>query len=480
MGMLDLANIKKTFYYLKRNGLRKTWYTLRERVSMPAYADYTYVPVTEEELAKQSEEAEQMSTRFSIVVPAYRTGESFLWDLLDSLRFQSYPKWELILADATEDNRVEESVQKWLQEHGGDERVRYVKLPGNEGISGNTNRALKYASGDYIGLLDHDDVLTPDALYEMAACIKKANDAGVSLQMLYSDEDKCNSDRTAYYEPHFKEDFNFDLLLSNNFICHFLVMKSELIQALGFRKEFDGAQDYDLVLRGVGRLFCDDDLPEGMSVGNVSADAGAYIAHIPKILYHWRCHEASTAVNPQSKLYAYEAGKRALQEFADTKRYRAMVAHTEHMGFYIVHYYMDTFWQSRRDVGAMGGKILYKGSIAGGRYDRDGKLFYEGLSEHYSGYMHRAVLTQDAWAVDVRCLMLRPELYDLFEKTLGIPYQTKTIQVKGKGKLAIFDADTLPAGTDYRAVSLRLAQAIHEAGFIVLWNPVVELRINER
>lgn len=214
---------------------------------------------------------------------------------------QSYPHWELILADATEDRSVEETLmqQGFLKEQptdgetepvAADPRIRYVHLKENAGIAANTNQALPYAKGEYIGLLDHDDVLTPDALYEMADAVTQAYDRGVKAAFIYSDEDKCDGEETRYYDPNHKENFNYDLILSNNYICHFLVMDAELMKRLQFRPECDGAQDYDLVLRAVAEVLATDG-----QAGEKS------ILHIPKVLYHWRCHEASTAANPHSK-----------------------------------------------------------------------------------------------------------------------------------------------------------------------------------
>lgn len=145
-------------------------------------------------------------------------------------------------------------------------------------------------------------ILTPDALYEMADAVTKAYDRGVKVTFAYSDEDKCDGEETRYYDPNHKENFNYDLILSNNYICHFLVMDAELMKRLQFRPECDGAQDYDLVLRAVAEVLAADG-----QAGEKS------ILHIPKVLYHWRCHEASTAANPHSKKYAYEAGLRALR-----------------------------------------------------------------------------------------------------------------------------------------------------------------------
>lgn len=395
MGRINLANLKRATYYLKRNGLKKTWYAVRERLDERKQPPYCWEPISEEELARQRVQGEPFSTTFSVVVPTYRTKEEYLRELIESLLNQSYSHWELILADATPN----ESVAQIARPYGeADKRIRYVQLSENSGIAENTNQALQYATGDYVGLLDHDDILTPDALYEMATEIEKAKKTGKELQMLYSDEDKCNGDRTEYYEPHFKEKFNLDLLLSNNYICHFLVMKRELIQGLKLRPAYDGAQDFDLVLRAAAKLMSDEE----------------QIVHIPKVLYHWRCHIGSTAENPQSKLYAYEAGKRAVQDFVDNAGWMVTVEDTPHVGFYRINYHRDIF-EVRPDVVAVGGPIVRHGRIVGGRMDADGNVIYQGLPIHYSGYMHRAVLSQDAEAVDVRNMRVCPEYEALLE-----------------------------------------------------------------
>lgn len=299
MAKLNKANLKKTLYYLQRNGLRETWISVRERLTETDR--YFFVPCSEAELVRQSDRKWEKPITFSIVVPLYRTPEEYLNRMITSVMQQSYPHWELILADATEDHSVEEVLkqQGFLKEQStdgetepvaADPRLHYVHLKENAGIAANTNQALPYAKGEYIGLLDHDDVLTPDALYEIADAIIKAYDRGVKVAFAYSDEDKCDGEETRYYEPNYKEEFNYDLILSNNYICHFLVMDAELMKRLRFRPECDGAQDYDLVLRAVAEVLTTDG-----QAGEKS------ILHIPKVLYHWRCHEASTAANPHSK-----------------------------------------------------------------------------------------------------------------------------------------------------------------------------------
>ncbi len=459
MGRINKANIKKTIYYLKRNGIRNTWYAAKERMEEAKKAPYQYTPPTRQELAWQKKTPTIFQGVISIVVPAYHTVPKYLRELIASLLQQTYPNWELILADASRDDSVETVVKTY-----SDKRIRYVRLRENAGIAQNTNNAIEYATGEYIGLLDHDDVLTDDALYEMAVAITKRKQAGIDVKMLYSDEDKCNSDRTEYYEPNLKEKFNLDLLLSNNYICHFLVMESTLMRELRFRPEYDGAQDYDLVLRAAERFM----------------EQEEQLVHIPKVLYHWRCHSASTAENPQSKQYAYDAGLRALQDFADRMGWRARAVSLRHLGFYTLQYEGGVL-QNRKDIGAVGGRLIgesanmsrnsmqlsygsRKNRTIGGRMSKTGELYYEGLPMQYSGYLHRAALTQDAEVIDIRCIQVKAKLQDLFQEVTGVPYQTIP-------NTDLFDASILPKGTDYVALSIQLSNAIRERGYRLLYLP---------
>ena len=170
--------------------------------------------------------------------------------MIDSVLRQTYGNFELILADASKSDDVSQIVNTY-----SDQRILYKRLNQNTGIAANTNQALMYATGDYAALLDHDDVLTPDALYEMATEIERQKKEDIQLQMLYSDEDKLDEREKKYFDWNQKPEFNLDLILSNNYICHFLVMKRQLMQELGFRSVCDGAQDYDLVLRAINFLL---------------------------------------------------------------------------------------------------------------------------------------------------------------------------------------------------------------------------------
>lgn len=395
--IFNMTNLKKTYYYLKRNGVMQTIGAALERVQAPYFADYNYVLPSKQELELQKQVTWDKPVVFSVVVPAYETKNEFLKVLIDSMQEQTYPYWELVIADASSTDKVKSQCEKYA-----DDRIKYFSLENNAGISENTNQGLEKATGDYVGLLDHDDYLTLDALYEMAKAIKEGKEKNQDYGFLYSDEDKCDEQGKQFYDPHIKTDFNLDLFLTNNYICHFCVMKRELMQTLKFRKEFDGAQDYDLCLRAVGELW------------KKNAKVEESIYHVPKVLYHWRCHNDSTAANPQSKRYAYDAGRRALQDFVNARGWRATVEEMAHVGFYKV-VYQDGIFAQRRDVAALIRKEIKGGKVVSGIYDHDGKQLYEGLPFCYSGYIHRAVLAQNAVQVDIEKWEVNPRFNHMIQ-----------------------------------------------------------------
>ncbi len=450
MSKINFANLKKTIYYLKRNGLRDTYLAALERLQRNYQDGYTYVEISKEEYVEQEKRSWEQNFKFSILVPTYQTNETYLREMIDSVLQQSYSNLELILADASKDSSVKDVVSTYQ-----DERIVFVPLSENAGISQNTNAALEHATGDYIGLLDHDDVLTLDAIYEVALKIEEANARGNKLKLIYSDEDKCDETGKEYYEPHIKEEFNLDLILTNNYICHFTVMEAAFMKALRFRKEYDGAQDYDLVLRGIAKILAGDT--------NFQAVMQKEIAHVSKVLYHWRCHRGSTAANPQSKTYAYEAGKRAVESFVKTMGWQASVKSLKHLGFYQVDYQTDIF-ETRKDIGAVGGRLLDKRNrITGGIYLEDGTCPYQGIRDGYTGYMHKAVLQQDAYAVDIRSMDLREELWPAFEEIVGLSY---------KG----FSENKMAAETNYIDLSLKLTKMIQVYGYNIVWMPATKTK----
>lgn len=451
-------NLKKTMRYLKRNGIRQAYYAARERLNEEQREHYVYEEPSEEELRRQRERGKEFSCRFSILVPLYETEEVYLRAMVESVLSQTYGNFELILADAGSTNRVEEIVKTYE-----DKRILYRRLKSNCGISGNTNQALMYATGDYAALLDHDDILTPNALFEMASRIEQGWKEDAELMLLYSDEDKCNSGGTDFYEVNRKPDFNLDLLLSNNYICHLLVMKRQLMQELQLRSVCDGAQDFDLVLRCVSRLLGKDK--------RLRRAQELPVAHVNKVLYHWRCHEASTAENPESKAYAYDAGKRAVEDFLRSRKWKGKVSHMRHLGFYRVDY-QPGLLENRPDVILVGGRLLdKKNRIAGGIYTAQGEPLYLGLHREYSGYMHRACLQQDAEMIDVRCMIASREAEKILEEMTGLPY------LKNPANGRFNWRDSLREEADYAAFSRRLCERARELGMRIVWDPSMTEKI---
>ena len=308
-------NIQKGFRYLKHYGLKEFWIRLCERMEpeeVPYGPWFEKHRPSESELEKQREKKWKETPVFSIVVPAYRTPVLFLEQMIESVRSQTYPCWELCIANASpEDEQMAEVLQRYVQM---DQRIHVKNLNKNLGIAENTNEAFSMASGTFVGLLDHDDLLAPQALYRMMERLEEKE-----IDVFYTDEDKVTTDLAERFQPHFKPDFNLDLLRSNNYITHFFVARTELVRNVGgFRQEYDGAQDYDFIFRCV--------------------EQAGEICHIPEILYHWRTHKESTSDNPVSKMYAFEAGKRAIEGNLERCGVQAVVSHTKDLGFYQVGY----------------------------------------------------------------------------------------------------------------------------------------------
>lgn len=469
--VLRIDNVRKTVNYLKKNGLAGTFYAAAERVREERKADYRYQAPDAETLERQRQETMDYPYLFSIVTPAYETKEAYLREMIVSVQAQSYSRWELVIVDASVGDAVERTVRQIIHETG-DLRIRYSRLPGNRGIAENTNAGIALAAGDYIALLDHDDFITPDALYYMALSVHRGRQEGCPPALLYSDEDKYDEGAQSFVFPNKKEEFNLDLILSNNYICHFMAVEAGVMKRLKMRGEYDGAQDYDLVLRVVDSLW-----PDG-----ALAPETARICHIPKVLYHWRSHRDSTALNTGSKSYAYEAGRRAIADFCAGRGFRVQVEHSMHLGFYRIAYEPDLLG-ARRDVGIMGGRILDgKDRLFAGGYDGEGRCLYEGLPAHFTGgSTHLAVLRQDCAAVDIRCMRLRKELQMLYYEVTGLRYREKRLVVKeGRKRMEISVADVSGLTCDeagYRKLSMALGEAVRRKGYLVVWDPEITVRI---
>lgn len=266
--------------------MKLAWFS-RKDFCIPSYA----FGMSKRDFLNQQKKAKQNGemVKFSILVPLYNTPKVFLKEMIASCLGQSYENWELCLTDGSDDDHgyVKEICELAIK---NDSRIKYKKLDKNLGISANTNECLKMATGDWISLFDHDDLLHPAALYEIYDKILNE-----SADFIYSDEAIFLGDNLhSIKEIHYKPEFSLSLLETNNYICHFTSFKKELLGDYYFDSECDGAQDYDVILR----------LTEKAKV----------ICHVNKILYYWRASPQSTAYNSNSKDYTTIAGKKALQK----------------------------------------------------------------------------------------------------------------------------------------------------------------------
>lgn len=381
LALVHIETLVVSFDFIRENGFRAFMKKAIHKIQK-IDEDYDYpewqlkTAVSTEEIERQKNAWENLSfpngkaPLISIVIPAYNTPEKYLSMLLDSLTAQTYPNFEVIVADGSESGNasVSDTIKKYAS---ADERIKYIALEKNLGISGNTNAGLKEASGDFIALCDHDDELPPWALYKVAEAIADNPKA----QFIYTDEDKIDFDGKALFEPHFKSDMNMDLLCAVNYICHLSVIRRDLLERVGgFREEFDGAQDHDFFLRCLEEAtteerkalyrYADDCIydetkeaviykgsktaekaekntaeyslstenPDSTDPGSIlgkraleELNEGRFVServiHIPEVCYHWRYHKGSTASNPESKMYAYDAGSRAIKAHYDRMGY---------------------------------------------------------------------------------------------------------------------------------------------------------------
>jgi len=273
----------------KQRGFLRAWRSmLKSKVHSRKYIKSLFL--TDEIIAEQKAHVFPKDITFSVLVPLFNTPENYLRDMIDSVVNQTYGKWELCLADASDEEHayVEEVCKQYSEK---DPRIVYKKLDKNYGISENTNICIQMATGNYIALFDHDDILCPSALYEnmKVICEKDAD-------FIYSDEATFNgNDIYDIITYHFKPDFAIDNIRANNYICHFSVFDRALIDKVGmFSTEYDGSQDHDMILR-------------------LTAAANR-IEHIAKTLYLWRSHKNSVSMDINSKTYAIDAGRRAVRD----------------------------------------------------------------------------------------------------------------------------------------------------------------------
>ena len=294
------GGLRKCFHFVSRQASRlkncgglkgvvaKIKYKKREKLAMKNYGTNSFP--NEEERKYEEEYAFEYRPLISILVPLYNTPQNFLSAMMGSVKDQTYKNWQLCLADGSDDQHsdVKEYCLKMAE---ADERISYKKLEKNEGISGNTNKCLEMAKGEYIALFDHDDILHPSVLYEYVKAINEKN-----ADYLYCDETTfAGDDINRMLTMHFKPDYAPDNLRANNYICHFSCFKRELLEGTElFRSKFDGSQDHDMILR--------------------LTDRAKNIVHIPKLMYYWRAHAGSVASDITAKDYAIEAARGAVAD----------------------------------------------------------------------------------------------------------------------------------------------------------------------
>ena len=287
---INKKNLQKGLAYLKKNGVKKLMYRLRygTYVGESDYESWLFAQrVNEKTLNIQRNTHFSYSPKISILVATFNTKEVYLKKMIDTVVNQSYSNWELCIADGSTNDFVEKYVHEHYSSYG--DKIKFKKLDQNYGISGNTNKAFEMATGDYITVYDHDDTLELDCFYEIVKALQEYR-----YDALYTDEDKFDDSTKMYNDPNLKPDFSEDLLRSHNYITHLFIVNKKIVDEVGYyNSEFDGSQDYDYIFRCVEK-----------------ANA---VYHIPRVLYHWRMHPESTAQNPESKLYCYDAGKRAIE-----------------------------------------------------------------------------------------------------------------------------------------------------------------------
>lgn len=266
-----------------------------------------------QQLCQLKQETWSTKPLVSLVVPVYNPPLNYFKSCLESVIQQVYPHWELILVD---DASTDPEIRSYLQTvEQIDSRIKLISLPKNQHISKASNQGLEAARGEWIGLLDHDDRLAPHALFSVISYLQEHP----QTRLVYSDEDKIN-DQNQRLDPYFKPDWNPDLLLSQNYLCHFTVFhRSQIDQGLRFREGVEGAQDWDLFLRMTDRL------------------EASQIGHIPEILYHWRIHSSSTAQSTDTKPYVLERSTRILQETLQRRNIEASVG-TARGGYWKIQY----------------------------------------------------------------------------------------------------------------------------------------------
>jgi len=486
-----MNKIKKLLTLLKEDGVEYIAYKTKKKMqskfaeAKPLYSDA--------ELAYLKYDDVGGAICFSVLVPLYNTPERLLREMIKSVIEQIYPNWELCLADGSDEAHgyVGDVVREYT---AADQRIKYCKLSENKGISGNTNACIEMSTGDYIALFDHDDLLHPAALYEVFNAIYSEG-----ADFIYTDETMFYESPEDAYSPHYKPDFALDTLRSYNYITHLSVFSRTLMDKVGlFRSEFDGSQDYDMILR--------------------LTEQAEKIVHIPKILYYWRNHPGSVASDVSVKPYTMVSARKALAEHLERVGLKGVVEDSSVPTTYRIRYeiqgtplvsivfdehplcecveairkitsypnyeivtdgqvngeyvlFLSDFvrpttpdwieqllmFAQREDVGAVGamiryddgtvcsaGKILGIKAAAGDSHPR--------FPRGHDGYKFRLTLAQNYSAVSSKCMMIRRDVWEQY---------------------GAFDASMGPfADVDF-CLHLR------EEGYVIVWTPYAEMTARE-
>lgn len=427
MKTMNSAVVKKIISYGKDKGIKALVLKLRERIEYKKTA-CRYMKnhmLSESELEIQRNTVYEKDTLISICVPLYNTKREYFEQMLSSVMAQTYPYWELCLADGSGKGY---SYIEAIVKGTGDKRIKYKRLNGNRGIVENSNEACAMAIGEYIALLDHDDVLSADALYYVKQEIDKGAD------YIYSDEASFSKSVNKPDIIHFKPDFSIFNLRGNNYICHLSVFKNVLFKAVkGFRQGYDGSQDHDLILR-----LC---------------EKAKNIVHIPRVLYFWRVHPDSVAMDISAKPYCLTTGIRAVESHLERMKIKAEVTNAvENASVYRVKYYTSVKPAVINDienirgvtneyiivispeitvsaeslaemcrilqlegVGMVGGMVTEKGRIIYATLKtEDGRLVseYENMPAESDGYMKRLKYAQSAEALPSKFFGIRKSVLE--------------------------------------------------------------------
>lgn len=338
---------------------------------------------------------------------------------LTSVLAQTYSDFELYILDLGISDQVRDVIA-WYRE----DRLHYLDVTDGSSLAGVMNRAAAQAGGDYVFFLNCGDLLTQDALFEMALAIMQTD-----AEILYTDEDRRDARGKHFSDPFFKPDFSLDYLYATEYVSHVLLVRRSLFLALRFREGYEEALEYDFVLR--------------------APKSGIY--HIPRIL----CHTCQRGNLPPEVL---DARKRALEDYFHVRGVRAAVRPSRTTGNMEIEYIPDIF-TARRMVGIVGGKVLdEKHRIIGGMQDARGNVLFEGWDEAEEGPRLIAQTMQNAPVVDVRCMQIRPELQGLYREVFGCSYDGHVMQSKD----------------DLEERSRLFCARVREMGYTIVWNPMLK------